>query len=80
MTGASESVQRCEITVDGAPLSYLHAGSGPPVLPEFRPLADAERDAHQIPGARLLRIPHARHIPTVDDPRAVAAALLSFLR
>lgn len=32
MPGASESVQRREITVDGTPLSYLHAGSGPPVL------------------------------------------------
>jgi pimeloyl-ACP methyl ester carboxylesterase len=32
MTGASESVQRGEITLDGAALSYLHAGSGPPVL------------------------------------------------
>lgn len=32
MTGASQSVQRREITVDGATLSYLHAGSGPPVL------------------------------------------------
>lgn len=46
---------------------------------EFQPLGYAERYAHEIPGARLLRIPNARHIPTVEDPRAVAAALVSFL-
>ncbi|MEO6858551.1 MAG: alpha/beta fold hydrolase [Solirubrobacteraceae bacterium] len=32
MSGANEHVQRLEVTVDGVPLSYLHAGSGPPVL------------------------------------------------
>ena len=32
MTGASELVQRREVTADGVTLSYLHAGSGPPVL------------------------------------------------
>lgn len=46
---------------------------------EFQPVGYAERYASEIPGARLLRIPNARHIPTVEDPRAVAAGLVSFL-
>ncbi len=46
---------------------------------EFQPVDYAERYAREIPGARLLRIPGARHIPTVEDPRAVAAGLVSFL-
>jgi hypothetical protein len=32
MTGASKSVQRLEVTVDGAPLGYLRSGSGSLVL------------------------------------------------
>ena len=45
----------------------------------FQPIGYAERYASEIPGARLVRIPGARHIPTVEDPRTVAADLVSFL-
>lgn len=47
---------------------------------KFQPIGYAERYEREIPGARLLRVPHARHIPTIEDPRAVAAGLVSFLR
>jgi pimeloyl-ACP methyl ester carboxylesterase len=46
---------------------------------EFQPIAYAERYAREMQGARLVRIPNARHIPTVEDPRAVGADLVSFL-
>lgn len=46
---------------------------------EFQLVGHAERDEREIPGARLLRIPNARHIPTVEDSCAVAAGLVQFL-
>lgn len=46
---------------------------------EFQPIAFAERYATEMPTARLVRIPGARHIPTVDEPDLVAASLIPFL-
>ena len=46
---------------------------------EFQPIEFAERYVCEMPGARLVRIPGARHIPTVDEPDLVAASLISFL-
>ncbi|MEP6953367.1 MAG: alpha/beta fold hydrolase [Solirubrobacteraceae bacterium] len=45
----------------------------------FQPIAFSERYAAEVPGARLVAIPGARHIPTVDEPRLVAGALAGFL-
>jgi 3-oxoadipate enol-lactonase/4-carboxymuconolactone decarboxylase len=43
------------------------------------PVAAAEMLAHTIPGASLIIIPDAAHIPTVQQPGAIAAAMLAFL-
>ena len=43
------------------------------------PVASAEALRATIPGARLKIIPHASHIPTAEQPAAIAAALLRFL-
>lgn len=43
------------------------------------PLASAEALRNTIPGARLEVIPNASHIPTAEQPAAVAGALLRFL-
>lgn len=54
----------------------------PPILlvwgedDEFQKLEYAERFVRELPTARLVRIPGARHIPTEDDPAAVADALI----
>lgn len=46
---------------------------------KFQPIEFGERLAWDIPGARFARIRGARHFVMVDRPRAVAAALTSFL-
>ena len=43
------------------------------------PIAQGERLAGLIPGARLVRVPRAGHLVQEDAPEAVAAALLAFL-
>jgi 3-oxoadipate enol-lactonase/4-carboxymuconolactone decarboxylase len=43
------------------------------------PVAAAQALAHTIPGAGLTIIPHAAHIPTVEQPQAVADAMLGLL-
>ncbi len=45
----------------------------------FQPVSYAERYAAELPGVRLVRVPGAGHIPTADDPGAVADALVAFL-
>lgn len=44
------------------------------------PLASAEAMRDAIPGARLHVIAGAAHIPTIEQPQAVTAALLAFLQ
>ncbi len=43
------------------------------------PVASAEALRATIPGARLEIIPNASHIPTAEQPAAIAAALIRFL-
>jgi pimeloyl-ACP methyl ester carboxylesterase len=45
---------------------------------EFQPVTYAERFAREVPGCRLVRIPHAGHIPMENDPDGVARALADF--
>lgn len=44
------------------------------------PVASAEALRDTIPGARLEIIPNASHIPTAEQPAAIAGALLRFLQ
>ena len=44
------------------------------------PPADARALAAAIPGARLVEIPGAAHLPNLEEPEAFRAALLPFLR
>jgi pimeloyl-ACP methyl ester carboxylesterase len=44
----------------------------------FIPVAHGQRYAERIPGARLEMIEGAGHLPTLERPDAVAAALRSF--
>ena len=44
------------------------------------PVASAEALRNTIPGARLEIIPNASHIPTAEQPAAIAGALLRFLQ
>ena len=44
------------------------------------PPADARALAAAIPGATLVEIPGAAHLPNLEEPEAVGAALLPFLR
>jgi 3-oxoadipate enol-lactonase/4-carboxymuconolactone decarboxylase len=46
---------------------------------EATPKASAEALQQAIPGSSLEVIPNAAHIPTVEQPRAVADAILRFL-
>lgn len=66
----------------------FHAQSGKIAVPTLvivgaddpsTPIASAEALRDIIPGARLEVIPNASHIPTAEQPTAVAAALLRFL-
>ncbi|MCC7353309.1 MAG: alpha/beta fold hydrolase [Anaerolineae bacterium] len=65
--------------------SPLLAGIDVPVLilvgedDIITPPAEAEQMAAAIPGARLVKVPHAGHISTLENARAVNRALLSFL-
>jgi len=43
------------------------------------PVAKAERIAQKIPGAKLVVIPDAGHLCTVEEPAAVTAAIQQFL-
>ena len=43
------------------------------------PIAAAETLSRTIPGARLQVIPNASHIPTAEQPAAIAGALIRFL-
>lgn len=45
----------------------------------FQPVAYGERLAGDIPGARLVRVPDARHFVMLDQPEPVARALDAFL-
>jgi 3-oxoadipate enol-lactonase/4-carboxymuconolactone decarboxylase len=70
-----------------APADFSHSSAGlrVPALvivgesDQSTPVNAAEALARTIPGAGLTIIPHAAHIPTVEQPQAVAAAMLSFL-
>jgi pimeloyl-ACP methyl ester carboxylesterase len=44
----------------------------------FQTVDYAERFAAEIPATRLVRIPAAGHIPTENNPTAVAGALADF--
>jgi pimeloyl-ACP methyl ester carboxylesterase len=44
------------------------------------PLEQGRDLARRIPNARLVTLPHAGHIPAIEDPAGFDAALLSFLR
>jgi pimeloyl-ACP methyl ester carboxylesterase len=44
------------------------------------PVAKAERIAERIPGAKLLIIPDAGHLCTVEEPEAVNKAIEDFLK
>ena len=46
---------------------------------QFQPIHFAERYAAEMPDTELVRVPGARHIPTVEAPGAVTAALTGFL-
>ncbi|GAC1325188.1 MAG: alpha/beta hydrolase [Thermoleophilaceae bacterium] len=46
---------------------------------EFQPLAYAERYAGDVPGAELVRVPGARHIPTVEEPAFVGETISRFM-
>ncbi|MDE2571702.1 MAG: alpha/beta hydrolase [bacterium] len=41
--------------------------------------ANSEHIAREIPGAELAVIPHAGHLPQLDNPAAFEAALAAFL-
>jgi pimeloyl-ACP methyl ester carboxylesterase len=61
----------------------LRAGGVPTLLvwgedDGFQPVAHAERLAADLPAATLVRVAGAGHIPTEDDPAAVAGALARF--
>ena len=43
------------------------------------PMDKAKRIAEKIPGAKLVGIPHAGHLCTVEEPAAVTAAMEAFL-
>ena len=43
------------------------------------PVGKAKRIAQKIPGAKLVVIPHAGHLCTVEEPAAVTAAIEEFL-
>jgi pimeloyl-ACP methyl ester carboxylesterase len=45
---------------------------------EFQPVRYAERFEREMPSARLVTVPGARHIPMEDDPGRVAEELASF--
>jgi pimeloyl-ACP methyl ester carboxylesterase len=45
----------------------------------FQPVKWGERLAWEIPGARLVRVEHARHFLMWDQPHAVMTALYEFL-
>jgi pimeloyl-ACP methyl ester carboxylesterase len=47
---------------------------------DFQPVHYAGRFAREVPNARLVRIPGARHLPMQDQPDEVSAALDRFLR
>lgn len=47
---------------------------------ELTPVAEAERIAETVPGARLVVIPSAGHLPNLEQPEAFNAALVGFLR
>ena len=79
MSGANEPVQRLEVTVDGVPLSYLHAGSGPPVLlvhgafwsRVWKPvLADLARAGYE---AYALDFPGFGHLAAAGSSRSSAS-------
>ena len=44
-----------------------------------RPVSEAQRIADKIPGAKLVIIPGAGHLSTVEEPAAVTAAIEEFL-
>lgn len=78
MAGAADAHYTLDLT------ERLHARALPTLLAwgeqdEFQPLKFAERYAREVPGARLECIPGARHIPTVDEPGRVAAAMAGHL-
>ena len=45
---------------------------------EFPPVGYAERFEREMPNARLVALPGARHIPMEDDPERVGAELARF--
>ena len=78
MAGAADA----RYTLDLLP--RLREGAMPTLLiwgadDEFLPVRFAERYAAEVPVAILIRVPGARHIPTVEEPALVAAALTDFL-
>lgn len=86
------AVERREIMVNGSTLSCLHAPRSRNVDDAERsawlaPWRDQQRvrswtamaGAAEMPDVTLTRLPGARHIPTVDEPALVVAALTDFL-
>jgi len=45
-----------------------------------RPLSEAQRTVEKIPGAKLVIIPEAVHLCTIEEPGAVTAAIEEFLK
>lgn len=76
--GAGEAIAACDLTETSrqidAPTLVLVGDAD-----EATPVACAEALRDAIPGAKLEVIPGASHIPTAEQPAAVAGAMLRFL-
>ncbi len=81
----AEGYAGCAEAIAGADLRTQSAGLAVPTLvlvgeaDEATPVASAEALARAIPGARSEVIAAASHIPTAEQPAAVAGAMLRFV-
>jgi 3-oxoadipate enol-lactonase/4-carboxymuconolactone decarboxylase len=76
---SAEAIAAADLTTQSAELAVptlVLVGEGD----QATPVSSAEALHKMIPGARLEVIPGAAHIPTAEQPAAVAGALLRFLR
>jgi len=76
--GAAEAIAAADLTASTRRLrlpTLILVGDGD----QSTPISSAEALRDAIPGARLQVIPDAAHIPTVERPEAVTAAMKAFL-
>ncbi len=80
--GAAEAIAVADLTAATQGFGASHAVPALVLVgaaDEATPLSSAEALCRALPGARLVVVPDAAHIPTAEQPEAVTAAILSLL-